>query len=434
MATEQDAADELERPRHRSIAGLRVPRLDGRLPPPVGEGLEVGEGPNTSAVAESDDGGLTFVPAHAAELGLSTMSTERASEVASPRPARTLLGELRREIRLRGYSPRTEDAYLRWVRRFIDFHGRRHPRQLEGRDLEAFLSDLAVSHRVSASTQNQAMAAVLFLYREVLKLDVPWLQSIVHATRPQRLPVVLARKDVAVLLAHMSGVPKLVAQLLYGSGLRLLEGLRLRVKDLDFNRSQILVRDGKGQKDRVTVLPAGLVGALRAQLDHARAQHARDAARGAGFVELPTALARKMPSAARDWAWQWVFPATRTYLHPETQQQRRHHLHETVVQRAVTIAVRLAGLTQRASCHTFRHSFATHLLESGQDIRTIQELLGHKDLSTTMIYTHVLNRGPAGVQSPIDTLLEDPSPIPSPSAPPTDPPRNPPRSRPRRAH
>jgi integron integrase len=260
---------------------------------------------------------------------------------------------------------------------------------------------------VAAATQNQALAALLFLYRNVLGIELPWLDDIVHARSPGRLPVVLTREEVRAILAHMDGLPRLMATLLYGSGLRLLECCRLRVKDVDFGRNQITVRRGKGDRDRVTMLPASVRPDLSAHLERVRGQHDRDLAGGAGWVELPGSLSRKLPCSGRDWAWQWVFPATRIYVERESGQRRRHHLHETVVQRAVRRAVLASRIPKRATCHTFRHSFATHLLEDGSDIRTVQELLGHKDLSTTMIYTHVVNRGPAGARSPADRLLEE---------------------------
>lgn len=315
-----------------------------------------------------------------------------------------LLEQVREAMRVHHYSPRTEKAYIGWTRRYVHFHGRRHPTLLGEAELTRFLSWLAVEKRVSASTQNQALSALLFLYRDVLHQDVPWLDGVVRARSPQRLPVVLAREEVRAVLEEMSGPPRLMAVLLYGGGLRLLECARLRVKDVDFAANQIVVRSGKGDKDRVTLLPAAVKNGLVSHLDVVREQHRRDVANGAGWVELPAALARKYPAAGREWAWQWVFPATRTYRDPLTGQVRRHHLHETVLQRAVTEAVRRAGIHKRASCHTFRHSFATHLLEDGYDIRTVQELLGHKDVSTTMIYTHVVNRGPGAVRSPMDRL------------------------------
>jgi integron integrase len=273
-------------------------------------------------------------------------------------------------------------------------------------EVTEFLSSLATKGKVSASTQNQALAALLFLYRNVLGRELDWLQDLVRAKRPVRLPVVLSRDEVAALLRHVRGTPWLMASLMYGAGLRLLECARLRVKDVDLDRREITVRDGKGRKDRVTVIPARLVQPLTEQLEKAREQHSADLRRGAGYVELPDALARKYPTAAQEWGWQWVFPATSFYFHRETGQRRRHHLHESVVQRAVKEAARAAGISKPASPHCLRHSFATHLLERGYDIRTIQELLGHQDVSTTMIYTHVLNRGGRGVISPLDPLDE----------------------------
>jgi integron integrase len=272
-------------------------------------------------------------------------------------------------------------------------------------EVTAFLTSLAVDGRVAASTQNQALSALLFLYRDVLGVDLPWLDGIVRAKRPGRLPVVLTREEVLAGLQRLDGVPRLMACLLYGAGLRVLECCRLRVQDLDFAANQIIVRGGKGDKDRVTVLPGLVKTDLARHLAEVRAQHQRDLAVGAGWVEVPTALLRKYPNASREWAWQWVFPATRVYRDRLTGQRRRHHLHESVLQRAVKAAVRQAGIPKRASPHTLRHSFATHRLEDGDDIRTVQELLGHRDVSTTMIYTHVLNRGPAAVRSPADRML-----------------------------
>jgi integron integrase len=308
-------------------------------------------------------------------------------------------------LRARHGSRRTEKAYVGWIRRYILFHGKRHPSDMGAAEVTQFLSALAVQRNVAASTQNQALSALLFLYREVLGQELPWLDEIVRAKQPARIPVVLSRGEVHAILGALDGPVRLLALLLYGSGLRLLEALRLRVKDVDFARNQITVRGGKGDRDRVTMLPAAVSIDLTKHLETVHEQHEADLRAGAGWVELPWALARKYPHAGREWGWQWVFPATRTYLHRETGQRRRHHLHESVLQRAVKAAVRSNGIAKRATCHTFRHSFATHLLEDGSDIRTVQELLGHRDVTTTMIYTHVLNRGPAGVRSPADRLL-----------------------------
>jgi integron integrase len=299
-------------------------------------------------------------------------------------------------------SRRTEKAYLGWVRRFVLFHGRRHPTELGKREIEEFLSNLATVGKVSASTQNQALSALLFLYREVYEREFPWLDDLVRARRPTRLPVVLSKEEVSLLLDQLHGVTWIMAALLYGAGLRLLECARLRVNDVDFRANEILIRDGKGREDRRAVLPARVRDLLAAHVERVRSLHERDLDAGLGAVALPDALARKYPSAAKEWGWQWVFPATRHYVDRETGERRRHHLHESVLQKAVKAAARQAGITKRATCHTLRHSFATHLLENGYDIRTIQELLGHRDLKTTMIYTHVLNRGGKGVRSPLD--------------------------------
>jgi integron integrase len=288
---------------------------------------------------------------------------------------------------------------------YIVFHGKRHPAEMGAPEITRFLSWLAVDRHVAASTQNQALSALLFLYQEVLDLDVPWLDDIVRAKWPQRLPVVLTREEVRAVLQRLEGMPGLMAYLLYGAGLRVLECCRLRVQDVDFARNQILVRGGKGDKDRVTMLPTAVKAALARHLEGVREQHRADLQFGAGWVELPTALMRKYPHAGRDWAWYRVYPATRFYREQATSQVRRHHLHETVLQKIVKDAVHRTGIAKRATPHTFRHSFATHLLEDGRDIRTVQELLGHRDVSTTQIYTHVLSRGPSGVRSPVDTIL-----------------------------
>ncbi|MFN3310759.1 MAG: integron integrase [Thermomonas sp.] len=330
--------------------------------------------------------------------GKETPSNGGAGAGSPPR----LFDEIRARLRLKHYSIRTEQAYLYWIRRFILANGKRHPRDLNGAVVEAFLSRLATHHKVAASTQNQALSALLFLYREVLAIDLPWMENVVRAKRPQRVPVVLARAEVVRLLQRLSGREWLMASLLYGSGLRLMECLRLRVKDVDFERHEITVRDGKGGKDRRTMLPAALSEPLRRQREDVRVLHARDLADGFGAVWLPHALARKYPNAARELAWQYLFPASRRSVDPRDGSERRHHLDEKVLQRAVRAAAQGAGLAKPVSPHTLRHSFATHLLEAGYDIRTVQELLGHKDVTTTQIYTHVLNRGGCGVRSPLD--------------------------------
>jgi len=327
-------------------------------------------------------------------------------EEDGPGPSRQarLFERVHSAARLRRLSPRTEKAYRGWIRRFILFHGTRHPSELSADEVTSFLSSLATDHGVSASTQNQALSALLFLYRAVLCVDLPWLDGLVRAKRPHRLPVVLSCTEVRALLDQMSGVPRLMALLLYGAGLRLLECARLRIKDLEFDAHTILVRAPKGNRDRRTILPTTVAPALRRHLEQVQRQHEVDLKNGAGWVEIPDALDRKYPQAGREWPWQWVFPASRTYRHPATNRLRRHHLHETVLQRAVKSAVTRADIVKRATSHTLRHSFATHLLEAGYDIRTIQQLLGHKDVSTTMIYTHVLQRGAAAVRSPADLL------------------------------
>jgi integron integrase len=324
------------------------------------------------------------------------------SPATPPRSDVRLLDRVRVALRTLHYSTRTEKAYVGWIRRFIVFHGKRHPETMGELEIGVFLSSLATEAKVAASTQNQALAALLFLYQEVLGRELRWMGDLVHAKRPAHVPVVLTPTEALTLLGGLSGPTALIGGLLYGAGLRLLEALRLRAKDVDFGRREIIVRRGKGQKDRHTVLPAKLVDPLGEHLEAVRAQHRSDLEEGGGFVELPEALRRKYPTAPREWLWQWVFPATRTYLDAATHETRRHHLHETVVQKEMRRVAVAAQIPKHVTPHTLRHSFATHLLESGYDIRTIQELLGHKDVSTTMIYTHVLNRGAGGVRSPLD--------------------------------
>jgi integron integrase len=317
-----------------------------------------------------------------------------------------LLARVRQALRLRHYSRRTEEVYVGWVRRFVKFAGTRHPRELGQAEVTRFLTSLAVDRHVSASTQNQALGALVFLYRDVLEMPVGWLTAVVRAKRPTRVPVVLTRDEVRQVLGRLKGrgVSALVVGVLYGTGMRLLEALQLRAKDVDFAANEITVRGGKGDRDRVTMLPERLKGALLHHLAAVRAQHERDVAADGGWVDLPGALGAKYPNAGREWGWQWVFPSRNTHDDAPSGQRRRHHLHETVVQRAFKEAVRAAQIAKPASCHTLRHSFATHLLESGSDIRTVQELLGHRNVATTMIYTHVLRRGGLGVRSPADTL------------------------------
>ena len=323
---------------------------------------------------------------------------DASGKVQAPR----LLEQVRARVRRLGLAIRTEQVYVDWIRRFILANGKRHPRDMGSREVEWFLTELATRGKVAASTQNQALSALLFLYREVLGQELPWMEDIRRAKRPERLPVVLSRDEVYRILDHMSGTSHLMASLLYGSGLRLMECMRLRVQDIDFVRREITVRAAKGGKDRRTMLPAMSIEPLQAQLAQTRVTHERDLAAGHGVVWLPAALERKYANAAREWIWQYVFPSRSRSIDPRSGIERRHHVDEKTLQRAVRAAVQSSGIEKPATCHTLRHSFATHLLEAGSDIRTIQELLGHSDVSTTMIYTHVLNRGGAGVISPLD--------------------------------
>jgi integron integrase len=325
-----------------------------------------------------------------------------AAHVTATKPR--LLDRVRQTIRTLHYSPRTEEAYVYWIRRFVFHNGVRHPAEMGADEVRGFLTHLAVADRVSASTQNQAFNALLFLYRRVLERDLGLVDGAERAKRPSRLPVVLSREEVRAIFRHLDGVALIVCHLLYGAGLRLLEALTLRVKDVDFHRSEITIRDGKGGKDRRTMLPASVTHGLAAHLERIHRLHQVDSSRGLGRVPLPGALVRKYPYADREWIWQFVFPASSHYTDRRTGLRHRHHLHETVIQKAVTAAARQAGLGKRATPHTFRHSFATHLIEGGYDIRTVQELLGHQNVQTTMIYTHVLKRGGRGVRSPVDDL------------------------------
>jgi integron integrase len=313
-----------------------------------------------------------------------------------------LLDQVRDIIRRKHYSIRTEQAYTDWIKRFIIYHGKRHPGEMAEEEVAEFLTHLARDRDVSPSTQNQALSALLFLYKEVLKHEIGWLEKVERAKKPPKLPVVLSRGEVKQIFAHLHGMPKLMAGLLYGSGLRLMECVRLRIKDIDFELAQITVRDAKGGKDRVTMLPLNLSEPLRRHLSRVKAQHEQDLEDGFGNVHLPFALARKLPNAAREWRWQYAFPSSRISTDPRTGRKQRHHIAEGLLQSALKRAVDAARIVKRANCHSLRHSFATHLLSKGYDIRTVQELLGHKDVSTTMIYTHVLNRPGVGVKSPLD--------------------------------
>ena len=322
----------------------------------------------------------------------------------SSNSAPKLLDQVRGKIRLKHYSIRTEQAYLDWIKRFILHFDKQHPKNLGAADVETYLTYLAVEGKVAASTQNQAKSALLFLYRQVLEIELPWLDNIEQAKAPKRLPVVMTRAEVQAVLSRLEGTHWLVANLLYGTGMRILECLRLRIKDIEFTRREILIRDGKGFKDRVTMLPLALLNPLREHLNNVKSLHDQDLAVGYGSVYLPNALEKKYPTAARDWGWQYVFPTKGMSTDPRSGETRRHHVQEQTIQRAVKQAVRDANIVKPATPHTFRHSFATHLLEGGYDIRTVQELLGHSDVATTMIYTHVLNKGGRGVVSPLDNF------------------------------
>lgn len=315
-----------------------------------------------------------------------------------------LFDEIRSRLRFKHYSHRTEQSYLGWIRRYILFHGKQYPRDMSAREVTAFQSHLATHGKVASATQNQALSALLFLHKEVLCQDLPWLTEIERAKKPKRLPVVLSRSEINRLLAHLEGTHRLMAQLMYGTGLRLMECVRLRVKDIGLEQREIMVRDGKGGKDRITMLPEALVSPVREHLVRVRGLYRDDRRKELPGVYMPDALARKYPKMGKEWCWQWVFPARDLSIDPRTGVRRRHHAHEQALQRAMKRAANAAGIAKPATTHTLRHSFATHLLQSGYDIRTIQELLGHSDVSTTMIYTHVLNRGGRGVVSPLDNL------------------------------
>jgi len=315
-----------------------------------------------------------------------------------------LFDRVRQIIQALHYSPRTEKTYIGWIKRFIFFCGKRHPIEMGEKEINEFLSFLAIKKNVTASTQNQALCAIVFLYRHVLNRDIGLLDGLIRAKRPGRLSIVLTKGEVRKVISHLSGIKKMIVMIMYGSGLRLMECLRLRIKDIDLLSNQIIIRDGKGNKDRITMLPEVVNAPLKEHIRRVWKIHQLDLKDGFGRVYLPYALSRKYPNAPREWNWQYVFPASKRFRNPGTGEQGRHHIHETAIQKSVKKAIRAAGIVKHASCHTFRHSFATHLLEDGYDIRTVQELLGHKDVRTTMIYTHVLNRGVRGVLSPADRL------------------------------
>ncbi len=329
-------------------------------------------------------------------------SSAQAPQAAAPKPK--LLDQVRLALRARHYSRRTEQTYCLWIKRFILFHNKRHPAEMGEPEINAFLTHLAVKEHVSASTQNQALSALLFLYRYVLDRSLGDLGKVIRARKPTRLPVVMTREEVKAVLSRLKGEHWLMAALMYGTGMRLMECLRLRVKDIDFGSNQVTVREGKGDKDRITMLPEIVRARLKEHLERVKKIHARDLADGYGRVQMPYALARKYPNASSEWGWQFVFPQMKRWVNAGTGEQGRHHVDESIFGKAIAAAVREAGIAKHATSHTFRHSFATHLLEDGYDIRTIQELLGHKDVKTTMIYTHVLNRGGRGVRSPADAL------------------------------
>jgi len=316
-----------------------------------------------------------------------------------------LLDQVRHALRTKHYAMKTEQAYVHWIKRYILFHNKRHPKEMGGKEINQFLSHLAVKEKIAASTQNQALCAIIFLYKHILKIDPGELGDVIWSKKPKRLPVVFTREEVKAVLIQLAGRNGIMANLLYGAGLRLVECLRLRVKDIDFGYNQILVRNGKGEKDRVTMLPEIVKNPLNQHLRKVKIQHENDLKKGFGTVYLPYALDRKYPNANREWSWQYTFPASKISTDPHTGIKRRHHLDESVLQKAVKQAIRKTGITKHAGCHTFRHSFATHLLEDGYDIRTVQELLGHNDIRTTMIYLHVMNKGALAVKSPVDRLL-----------------------------
>jgi integron integrase len=366
-------------------------------PPGVAAALLVG-----SPTTENPE--MTAFVSHEQTLPRSGFRLPVTHTVCTNPPKPKLLDQVGLALRARHYSPRTEQTYCHWIKRFILFHGKRHPMVMGETEINAFLTHLAVKENVSASTQNQALSALLFLYRHVLGHEIGDLGEVIRAKKANHLPVVMTREEVKAVLSKFRGGKWLMASLMYGAGLRLMECLRLRIQDIDFSRNEILVRGGKGQKDRVTMLPESLKKPLQDYLRRVKAMHEGDLCDGCGQVPLPDALDRKYPSASREWRWQWVFPQENRWTDPKTGEQGRHHADESILQKAFKQAVEEAGLTKRATCHTLRHSFATHLLEAGYDIRTVQELLGHTDVRTTMVYTHVLNRGGRGVKSPVDDL------------------------------